>query len=91
MAKKKSKKSEKKGLAKKAQAAKDFAKEKLAKKKAPVPRPVKEEDPYLRDVKNTLERKYGTSVELTKKAITIRYQGNDDLNRILEIMDALEK
>ena len=33
MAKKKSKKSEKKGLAKKAQAAKDFAKEKLAKKK----------------------------------------------------------
>lgn len=65
--------------------------EKLAKKKAPAPRPVKEEDPYLRDVKNTLERKYGTSVELTKKAITIRYQGNDDLNRILEIMDALEK
>ncbi len=65
--------------------------EKLAKKKVPAPRPVKEEDPYLRDVKNTLERKYGTSVELTKKAITIRYQGNDDLNRILEIMDALEK
>ncbi len=64
--------------------------EKLLRRKPKLP-PVKKEDPYLRDVKNTLERKYGTSVEITKKAITIRYADNDDLNRILELMDAIEK
>ena len=64
--------------------------EKLLRRK-PHKAPVREEDPYLRDVKNTLERKYGTSVEITKKAITIRYADNEDLNRILELMDAIEK
>ena len=64
--------------------------EKLLRRKPKLP-PVKKEDPYLRDVKNTLERKYGTSVEITKKAITIRYADNEDLNRILELMDAIEK
>lgn len=64
--------------------------EKLLRRKPKLP-PVRVEDPYLRDVKNTLERKYGTSVEITKKAITIRYADNDDLNRILELMDAIEK
>ncbi|MBQ1509040.1 MAG: ParB/RepB/Spo0J family partition protein [Erysipelotrichaceae bacterium] len=64
--------------------------EKLLRRKPKLP-PVRVEDPYLRDVKNTLERKYGTSVEITKKAITIRYADNEDLNRILELMDAIEK
>ena len=47
-------------------------------------------NPYLEDVRKTLERKYSTSVKLTNKTITISYKGNDDLNRILELMDALE-
>lgn len=47
-------------------------------------------NPYLEDVRKTLERKYSTSVKLTNKTITISYKGNDDLNRILELMNALE-
>lgn len=47
-------------------------------------------NPYLDDVRKTLERKYSTSVKITNKTITISYNGNDDLNRILELMDAIE-
>ncbi len=65
--------------------------EKLAQEKKKDRKPVKREDPYLRDVKKTLESKFGTGVELSEKAITIHYNGNEDLNRILELMDALEK
>ena len=65
--------------------------EKLAQEKKKHVKPVKREDPYLRDVKKTLESKFATGVELSEKAITIHYNGNDDLNRILELMDALEK
>ena len=64
--------------------------EKLAQKKKRSPQ-VREENPFLKDVENTLARKYGTAVEVSQKAITIRYNGTEDLNRILEIMDALEK
>lgn len=49
------------------------------------------QDPYLAGVRNTLQSKLGTSVEVTGSKITISYKGTDDLNRILEIMDALEE
>lgn len=67
--------------------------EKLVKnigKKKPVKR-VKEEDPFIKDLTHRLMKKYSTEVEITNKAITIKYNGVDDLNRILEIMDALEE
>ena len=67
--------------------------EKLVKnigKKKPIKR-VKEEDPFMKDLRHRLEKKYSTEVEISNKAITIRYSGTDDLNRILEIMDALEE
>lgn len=52
------------------------------------PKPV---DPNLKNVSNIMEKKLGTKVELSKNKIVINYNGNDDLNRILEILDCLEK
>ena len=51
---------------------------------------VKYVDPYLEDVRKSLERKYSTSVKISNKAITINYNDNDDLNRILEIIGVIE-
>ena len=50
----------------------------------------KEEDPFMEDVRNRLQRKYGTKVEIKNKCISIRYNDIDDLNRILEIMNVIE-
>lgn len=52
------------------------------------PKPI---DPNLKNVSNIMEKKLGTKVELSKNKIVINYNGNDDLNRILEILDCLEK
>ena len=49
-----------------------------------------ETDPFMEDVKNRLQRKYGTKVEIKNKCISIRYNDIDDLNRILEIMNVIE-
>ena len=65
--------------------------EKLVKGKKKVHIPVKEEDPYIGDVRRNLERKYGTSVSISSKCIMISYKDHQDLNRILEIMDALDQ
>jgi len=51
----------------------------------------KNKNPYLEDVKNRLQSIYGTKVEIDSKNIVIKYNGTDDLNRILELMDALER
>lgn len=51
----------------------------------------KTRDPYIEDVKDTLQSKYGTKVEIRDKKIIIHYSSTDDLNRILEIMDAIEE
>ena len=48
-------------------------------------------DPYIVDVKRRLENKLGTSVEITKKSITIKYNDTDDLNRILESIGGIEE
>lgn len=52
--------------------------------------PAKKKDPYLDDVRETLQSMYGTKVEIKNKKIIIHYTSTRDLNRILEIMDALE-
>ena len=67
--------------------------EDLCKKKTPK-KPGKdkpeETDPFMEDVRNRLQRKYGTKVEIKNKCISIRYNDIDDLNRILEIMNVIE-
>lgn len=50
----------------------------------------KKKDPYIEDVKDTLQEMYGTKVEIKNKKIIIHYTSTRDLNRILEIMDAIE-
>lgn len=50
-----------------------------------------EKNPFIVDVENRLQKKYGTKVDISKKAITIEYHGTQDLNRILELMNALEE
>ena len=52
---------------------------------------VKDRDPYLEAVRRTMEGRLGTAINLTKKNITISYNDNDDLNRILEIIGCLEE
>lgn len=47
-------------------------------------------DPYLENVRRTIESTLSTSVEVDKKKIVINYKGTDDLNRILEIMGCIE-
>lgn len=50
-----------------------------------------EKNPFIVDVENRLQKKYGTKVDISKKAITIEYHGTQDLNRILELMNGLEE
>ena len=47
-------------------------------------------DPFIEDVRKKLENKFGTSVEVSKKNISIAYTGTDDLNRILEILGVID-
>lgn len=49
-----------------------------------------EKDPNLENVRNIMERKFGTSIEVSKHKISISYKNVEDLNRILEMMDCLE-
>ena len=42
-------------------------------------------------IRKNLENKFQTGVELDGKKIVLHYNDVDDLNRILEIMDCLEK
>ena len=51
----------------------------------------KEEDPYLVNVRNNLESKIQTKVDVDKNKLVIHYNGNDELNRILEILDCLDQ
>ena len=66
----------------------DLTKEKT---KTTSKKPTKKNNPYLDNVKDSLQSKFATKVELTDKKMIIHYTDTDDLNRILEIMDALEK
>lgn len=55
------------------------------------PKPVKQTDPFLNEVRRNVENKLSTHVELDDKKIVIHYKDTDDLNRILELLDLIEK
>ena len=50
-----------------------------------------DKDPHIRDLENRLSSKLGTQVEISTKAINIRYSGIDDLNRLLEELNLIEE
>ena len=50
----------------------------------------KKKNPYIEDVKDRMQRKLATKVEISDKAITIRYNSTKDLNRILEKLGMIE-
>lgn len=58
-------------------------------KKEKAKKGTKDKDPYLAELKRNLEEKLATKVEVEKKKMIIHYTNNDDLNRILEILDCL--
>ena len=51
----------------------------------------KKSNPYLNNVRRTLEGKLNTQVEVSDKKIVIHYKNTDELNDILEILDCLDK
>ena len=51
----------------------------------------KERDISFEYVETLLREKYSTKVKVTKNRVTLIYNGVDDLNRILEIMNCIEK
>ncbi len=48
-------------------------------------------DPQLMDIQNQMSRKLGTKVELSPKKISISYEDNEDLNRILSLLHCLDQ
>ena len=58
-------------------------------KKTKTKKGTEEKDPYLIELRKNLEEKLSTKVEVEKKKMIIHYTNNDDLNRILEIIDCL--
>lgn len=48
-------------------------------------------DPTIEDIARRLQDKFQTKVKLDQKQIVISYHGNDDLNRILELLDCLDE
>ncbi len=52
---------------------------------------IKKVDPQLKDVERSIEHKLSTKVTLSDKKIVINYSDFSDLNRILEILDLLDK
>ncbi len=67
--------------------------EQLTKKPVKKDKPSKviKTDPFIEDVKQTLQSKYSTKVEIKDKKLIIHYSNTNDLNRILDLMDAIEK
>ena len=50
----------------------------------------KKKNPFIEDVKERMQKKLSTKVEISDKAITIRYNNTKDLNRILEKLGMIE-
>lgn len=63
--------------------------EKLVQKKDKQP-VEKEVDPYLDNVRIRLQKQFQTAVEVSKNKIVLNYRDTADLNRILELLGALE-
>lgn len=52
---------------------------------------LKIKDKYIEDVRHRLESMLSTKVDISNKTISIKYTNTDDLNRILEIIGAIEE
>ncbi len=65
--------------------------EELVKKQPTMPKTQPASDLALEAIGERLQNKFQTKVKLDKKQIVISYQGNDDLNRILELLDCLDE
>ncbi|MGX8852970.1 ParB/RepB/Spo0J family partition protein [Amedibacillus sp. YH-ame10] len=65
-----------------------FVKQLNEPKEAPVK---KIKDINLEHVENRLQTRFQTKVSISDKQITIKYSGNDDLNRILEVLGGIEE
>lgn len=55
------------------------------------PDKIKKVDPNLNYVREIIEQKLSTKVEVSKNKISINYSNTDDLNRILELLNLLEE
>lgn len=51
----------------------------------------KEKDIHLNQVEQRLQSRFQTKVKVDEKQITIKYEGNDDLNRLLELLGGIEE
>lgn len=51
----------------------------------------KKEDPQFHYVEEIMQKKLQTQVKVDKKQVVIHYNGTDDLNRILEILNCIEE
>lgn len=51
----------------------------------------KERDVNLDQVEKRLQSRFGTKVKIDEKQIVIKYHGNDDLNRVLEMIGGLDE
>ena len=51
----------------------------------------KEKDIHLQAVEKKLQRKFQTKVKIDQRHIAITYVDQDDLNRILELLNALDE
>lgn len=65
--------------------------EELLKKPVVVKKPAKEKDIFVRNLEETLTGKLQTKVEVKKHKLVIDFTDNDDLNRILELLNCLEE
>lgn len=66
--------------------------ERLSRQEKPSKTPTKKKsNPFLNNVRRTLEGKLNTQVEVSDKKIVIHYKNTDELNDILEILDCLDK
>ena len=57
-------------------------------KEKPQPKP---KDIHLGQVEGRLQSKFQTKVKVDEKQIVIKYEGNDDLNRLLELLGGIEE
>ena len=57
-------------------------------KEKPQPKP---KDIHLGQVEARLQSKFKTKVKVDEKQIVIKYEGNDDLNRLLELLGGIEE
>lgn len=58
-------------------------------KKTPDKKP--EENIFIKEAKNRLEEYFQTSVKVSEHSISIHYENEDDMNRILELLNLIEE